>query len=220
MFNLGAISRARRFVLLGLLLSAGSTIGHAQTATTAAPPRNISDISAILDQEKPDPSRVAKNKAAADAAPPAGVALGQFYYGRAQARAALGRNEEAIADCRQAIALGGDFRTEVSRYMQLLAQQYRIAGNVKGAIEIELAIVKKIEETRAGKGLLFGNYYRIVSSYLTLGDLRQAEIYVNKNAALLAGIEVLAERRHVPLVLGSQCGERAGAPAARAGEIP
>jgi CHAT domain-containing protein len=186
MFNLGAAGRVRGWLVLGLLLSAGSTIGHAQTATTAVPARNISDISAILDQEKPDPSRTAKNKAAADAAPPAGGALGQFYYGRAQARAALGRNEEAIADCRQAISLGGDFRTEVSRYMQLLAQQYRIAGNVKGAIEIELAIAKKIEETRAGKGLLFGNNYRIVSSYLTLGDLRQAEIYVNKNAALLA----------------------------------
>ena len=186
MFNLGAIGRVRRFVLLGLLLSAGSTIGHAQTATTAAPPRNISEVTAILDQEKPDPSRAAKNKAAADSAPPAGGALGQFYYGRAQARAALGRNEEAIADCQQAISLGGDFRTEVSRYMQLLAQQYRIAGNLKGSIEIELAIAKKIEETRAGKGQLFGNNYRIVSSYLTLGDLRQAEIYVNKNVALLA----------------------------------
>ena len=201
MFNLGAAGRVRGWVSLGLLLSAGTTISHAQTATTAAPPRNISEITAILDQEKPDPSRAAKNKAAADAAPPAGGALGQFYYGRAQARAALGRNEEAIADCQKAISLGGDFRTEVSRYMQLLAQQYRIAGNLKGSIEIELAIAKKIEETRSGKGLLFGNNYRIVSSYLTLGDLRQAEIYRQQERGAARRIEVLAERRHVPLVL-------------------
>jgi CHAT domain-containing protein len=186
MLNLGAISRVRRFVLLGLLLPAGSTVSHAQTATTVAPTRNMSEITAILDQEKPDPSRAARNKAAADANPPAGGALGQFYYGRAQARAALGRNEEAIADCQKAISLGGDFRTEVSRYMQLLAQQYRVGGNLKGSIEIEQAIARKIEEARAGKGLLFGNNSRIVNSYLTLGDLRQAEIYVNKNVALLA----------------------------------
>ena len=34
--------------------------------------------------------------------------LGPFYYRRAQARAALGRTEDAIADCQQALAHGGN----------------------------------------------------------------------------------------------------------------
>jgi len=38
------------------------------------------------------------NADTADAAPPAAGPLGPFYYRRAQARAALGRAEEAIAD--------------------------------------------------------------------------------------------------------------------------
>jgi tetratricopeptide (TPR) repeat protein len=185
MFNVGAALRVGGLVSLGFLLSAGSSISHAQTATFVAPPRNISDITAILDQQKPDPSRAARNKAAADAEPPASGQLGQFYYRRAQARAALGRTEEAIADAQKAISLGGDFQNEVSRYMQFLAQQYRVTGNLKGSIETEQAIAKKVEEQGRGKGLLFGINLRIIVSYLTLGDLRQAEIYLAKNQALL-----------------------------------
>jgi CHAT domain-containing protein len=185
MFNVGAALRVGSLISLGFLASAGSSITHAQTASFVAPPRNISDITAILDQQKPDPSRAARNKAAADAAPPASGALGQFYYQRGQARAALGRSEEAIADVKQAISLGGDFQTEVSRYMQFMAQQYRVTGNAKSAIEIEQAIAKKVEEQGRGKGLLFGVNLRIISSYLTLGDVKQAESYLAKNQALL-----------------------------------
>ena len=154
----------------------------AEPATTA----RKSEISAIFDQQKPDVSRLERNRAAADAQPPAGGQLGQFYYRRAQARAALARNEEAIADLQQALSFGGDFATEVARYHQLLAQQYRAVGKIKAAIDTELALAKKVEAAPRGKGLLFGIYLRTQISYLTLGDLQQAEIYLNKNLALLA----------------------------------
>jgi CHAT domain-containing protein len=179
MFNVGAALRVASLASLAFLLSAGSSIGNAQTA------RSISDITAILDQQKPDSSRAARNKAAADAGAPAGAA-GQFYYQRAQARAALGRTDEAIADIRQAISLGGDFQLEVARYMQFLAQQYRVTGNLRGSIETEQAIAKKVEEQGRGKGLLFGINLRIIVGYVLLGDLKQAEAYLNKNQALLA----------------------------------
>src|SRR5580658_10175346 len=38
--------------------------------TFVAPPRTIADVAAILDSEKPDPAKIAKRKADADAAPP------------------------------------------------------------------------------------------------------------------------------------------------------
>ena len=145
-----------------------------------------SEISAILDQQKPDPSRLERNRAAADAQPPAGGQLGQFYYRRAQARAALARNEEAIADLQKALSYGGDLATEIARYSQLLAQQYRVLGKIKAAIDVELALAKKVEAAPRGKGQLFGIYLRTQIAYLTLGDLRQAEVYLNKNLALLA----------------------------------
>jgi CHAT domain-containing protein len=157
----------------------------AQSSAYVAPPRNISDITAILDQQKPDANRTAKLKADADAAPAAGGALGPFYFRRAQARAALGRNRDAIADSEKAIAQGGDFLTEVSRYQQFMAVQYRLLGDVKRSIEIEQGIVKRFEQVPRGKGRIFNSNLRIVVSYLINGDLRQAEVYVNRNQALL-----------------------------------
>jgi CHAT domain-containing protein len=186
MLKLGAAIPAAGIALLSVMLPATLSVGHAQTPALVAPSRSTADITAILDQQKPDPSRLERNRAAADATPPAGGQLGQFYYRRAQARAALGRTEEAIADCQQAISYGGDPQTEVSRYTQFLVQQYRIIGKLKAAIETEQALSGKVENARRGKGQLFSINQRILLSYLTLGDVRQAEVYLNKNVALLA----------------------------------
>src|SRR5258708_33866785 len=42
------------------------------------PPRTIADITAILDRQKPDAAKLAANRAAADAQPPAGAAGAAF----------------------------------------------------------------------------------------------------------------------------------------------
>jgi len=61
-------------------------------ASLVAPPRTISDITAILEQQKPDLAEIAKLTARADAAVPAamkGAELADFVYQRAQAKALL-----------------------------------------------------------------------------------------------------------------------------------
>src|SRR5262245_33162601 len=93
------------FGSLALLALLPTAIRAQAPASTPAP--RLNDISAILDQQKPDSGRLERNRAAADVAPPASGNLGQFYYRRAQARAALARNEEAIADLQKAISAGG-----------------------------------------------------------------------------------------------------------------
>src|SRR5581483_11252375 len=75
-------------------------------AAFVAPPRTIADITAILDQEKPNPAFIARAKANADAEPPAGAdtkKLVQFYYDRASARSFLARNADALADGKKAL---------------------------------------------------------------------------------------------------------------------
>ena len=87
-------------------------------ASFVAPPRTIADITAILDQEKPDPSVAVGLRSRADAEPKAGLNRGElakFHYQRCQARSLLGESNNAIADCEQAVELGrgslspGDF---------------------------------------------------------------------------------------------------------------
>ena len=71
---------------------------------SSRPPRTIADITAILDQEKPDPAKRAKTEAEAAAEPPAGAdraKLKDFYYKRAQARASLGPPEGCRRRCRE-----------------------------------------------------------------------------------------------------------------------
>ncbi|MBM3512075.1 MAG: tetratricopeptide repeat protein, partial [Alphaproteobacteria bacterium] len=65
------------------------------------PPRTISDIAAILDQQKPDPAKVAVAVARADSQPPAGATdaeLARFHVQRGSAANELGRNEQAASD--------------------------------------------------------------------------------------------------------------------------
>jgi CHAT domain-containing protein/tetratricopeptide (TPR) repeat protein len=171
-----------------LLLAALPAAGQAQTASFAPPPRTITDITAILDQQKPDPAQAAKNKADADANPPAGAsagALGQFYFNRCQARAAIGRNNEAIADCEKAVASSGDYVRDTSRYQQFLSGQYRMVGEYKKSIEIEQAMARRFEQMERNKGRFFGINLRLILAYLNIGDLNQAEVYAKKNQALL-----------------------------------
>jgi CHAT domain-containing protein len=170
-------------LILGLLLvSSGVAPAEAQTGANA-------EITAILDQEKPDPSRAAKVRRDADANPPANagnVALGQFHFTRCQARSTLGRFKEAISDCEKAISYGGDYVRDVSRWQQFLSNQYRSIGEYRKSIALENQIRQKFEEIDKGKGRSFGINLRIALAYLAMGELKQAEVYAKKNQALLA----------------------------------
>ena len=177
-------------LIFGVALTGAAPVaGYGQTANFVAPPRTISDISAILDQEKPDAAKAGRNRADADANPPATSdrhTLAQFHLRRAQARAALGRSRDAIADCEKAISFGGDYLTEVSRYQQFMSQQYRMLGDIKRSIAIEQEISSKFEQLGSGKGRFFSSNLRILIAYVINGDLPQAEVYAKKNQALLA----------------------------------
>src|SRR5262245_39904959 len=111
--DMATLGCSRKFAALAavllITLSLGSTrAALAQGRALVAPPRTIADITAILDQEKPDPAKRAKAEAEANAEPKnlQGAALSEFYYKRCQARGAMGRPHEAIGDCEKAIAIG------------------------------------------------------------------------------------------------------------------
>jgi CHAT domain-containing protein len=167
--------------------SATETAGKASTSLVA-PPRTISDITAILEQQKPDPAEVAKQAATADAGVPAGLKgaeLADFYYKRAQSRALLGRSD-ALADADLAVVNGGsaDYKNLGSRYEQLLTRLLRDAGQNKRAN----ALVSKQMAAFANqsKGKLFGLNFSQVVALVRSGDTNAAEPYAARNRSLLA----------------------------------
>jgi CHAT domain-containing protein len=164
-----------------------------QTATVVrprvVPPRTIADITAILDQEKPDPARLKKLQAAADAQEPARadpVALAHFFNRRSVARSELGRSNEAVADGERAVALaaGKVDQAVLNNFRSTVALQRLLAGEPKLALEVYLKLVQETEQS-SSKGFLFTSYRQVSNIYLLLGDLERAQAYVQKNEALL-----------------------------------
>ena len=158
-------------------------------ARLVAPPRTISDVAAILDQQKPDAGKIAELTATADAAVPNGLkgpALADFYYKRAQAKSLLGRTEEALADAELAVnnAKGSDYKIAGHRYEQLLIRRLREAGQHKRANAL---LSKQLAAfAQQGKGKLFSVNQTMASGLIRNGDINAAESYVARNRSLLA----------------------------------
>ncbi len=154
-----------------------------------APPRTITDITAILDSEKPDPARIATLRAEADAAVPAKasrVELARFYYKRGGARFKLAQLKEAIADADNAVQnarAGGDVHL-LGRLEQFAGMTYSAVGEPKRALEIFQAQTRDSNAPGA-KGFLFGAYRQISEFLIQMGDLAQAEAYLQRNRALI-----------------------------------
>ena len=145
---------------------------QSQEQAFVAPPRTISDITAILDQQKPDPQAVAKTKAAAEAAPPAGASKGNlahFLYNRCQARAGRGDAAGAVADCEKALELArASLPThDQTRLRQGLALQYGAIGDPKRALAVLLEAVRTTD-VKGAKGFLSVSY-----THLTLPTNRE-----------------------------------------------
>jgi CHAT domain-containing protein len=162
-------------------------IARDRLAALVAPPRTISDITAILEQQKPDPAEVAKQTATAEASVPPGTKgaeLADFYYKRAQAKALLGRSD-AVDDAELAVstATGADYKNLGSRYEQLLTRLLRDAGQNKRAN----ALINKQMAAFANqsKGKLFGLNYSQVVALTKSGDINAAEPYAARNRSLL-----------------------------------
>jgi len=157
--------------------------------TFVAPPRTITDITAILDSERPDPEKISKLRAEANAAPPANAAheqLVKFYYARGQARGHLGQLNDATADAEKALELarGHVEPNLLGRVEQFVALEYQFAGQPKRALEL---YERQLRDTDAkgARGFMFGAYRSISQILLKMGDLAQAEAYLQRNLKLI-----------------------------------
>lgn len=160
------------------------------TAQAAAPPRTIADITAILDQEKPDPAKTERAVAEADQAPPknaAPKAVVDFYFKRAQARAELGRSKEAIADAQKAIEAGrGKLPFADTGHVRLFyAVELAHIGEPKQSLA-EYQAVSRDANQPGSKGFLFNSYRQIAQLLTRLGDVAQAEGFVRRAEVLLS----------------------------------
>jgi len=159
-------------------LSGGTTV----QPTFVAPPRTIADITAILDSEKPDEAKIAARKAAADAPPPTGgstTKLADFYRERAEVRALLARNTDALADALKAFDIAGKGGVDPllkHRIQQFVGLQYRAVGDPKNAAAIFDTIIRLGDEP-GNRGTLINALGNMVQLQVAMGDVSQAATY-------------------------------------------
>ena len=143
------------------------------------PPRTIDDITAILDRQKPDPAKLAANRAIADAQPPAGsnpAALAEFYFKRGLAATELGRTQQRLADFKQASDLARKASLPSGMqllYLQRLTFAYDAAGDFKSALEIIRERQRLIEDAngKLPKAFLFTVLQNRITDSVRLGRI-------------------------------------------------
>jgi tetratricopeptide (TPR) repeat protein len=185
--------RARIAWSFGLVaLIATSMPALAQSSAFSPSPRTIVDITAILDQEKPNLRLLAKNKAIADADPARNLgqaALHAFYLERGKARAELGNFREAAEDGTRA-AKAGQGSVEIREVLEARAfmiLQLLNAGEHKSARD-QLAAMER-DVTNIGqsvRGRLITIYRWSITALIALGDLAQADGYYRRLVSLRA----------------------------------
>ncbi|MSP76174.1 MAG: CHAT domain-containing protein [Rhodospirillaceae bacterium] len=167
-------------------------VAAAQPAPSfVAPPRSVSDITAILDQEKLDPVRIEKLQAKGSAEPAADLddgALAAFYFDRAQARSDLGRGWEAVSDTDESIRLLRSLSKGSFREQQFVVAQYTggFLGDPKRAVAQLIDMENAYPTSGWREGALFVIYRHMVASQVLLGDFKAAEAYQNKTEAWFA----------------------------------
>jgi CHAT domain-containing protein len=162
---------------------------EALPATFVAPPRTITDITTLLESEKPDAEKIAKLKTEADAQAPSKFSrleLARFYYARGNARSTLGRLQEATDDASkawEAARAAGDPNL-LGRVEQFAGLQYLLAGDPKKALEVFQGQLRTAEQKHA-HGYLFGAVKHIIVILLQMGDITQAEAYLQRSVKLI-----------------------------------
>lgn len=165
------------------------TVAAVETLALMAPPRTIADITAILDQEKPDVGRIARAKSIADASPPSNAApadLAQFHYNRATAHNLLSRNADALVDAERAveIARGIADPRQTARFQQLVAIIYQSLGQPKKSIEAFQAMARDGDKPGV-RGTTITSSRAMAQAFIAMGDVNQAEATAKRVAGLV-----------------------------------
>lgn len=168
-------------------------LGSALPAGFVAPPRTISDIALILDNEKPDTATLAKLRADAEKEPKAGLSASdraEFFLQRGEARTLLGRHEDALADGDRAFAAassGAEARLKY-RIRHFIAVRKQVVGDLKSSVAMFQQIIRETHNARGLSGYTVPANRSIMHTLIMSGDIGQAEGHLRRIEAFITDI--------------------------------
>jgi CHAT domain-containing protein len=153
------------------------------------PPRTIADITAILDQQKPDPGKAEAARRAADSQPDTtltGVGLAQFYFIRGNAAGDIGRIQQRVDDLSKAAEILRPLRhILLGDVLQRLSQAQMRAGQIKSAVATSQEQIQFLGSMQRNSGKMFSSYSNIISVSAGLGDVDGANAWLGRMERLL-----------------------------------
>lgn len=189
-----------RIFLLGALLAA-----HATAADYTAPPRNVDDVLAVLDEYKPDPAAMARRTEALKRTPPSGEnkrALAYYYQERARAHNAIGATNRWIEDLRLAAetargTMTGGFGSadgDEARILFDLSYAEMVGGNFQNAMRARERLLHAVESSAQPRPpFIFSAHAGLAIMNAQMGDVEGAK------KALADAERVYQRLRIVPL---------------------
>lgn len=173
------------FVIFLTFVLGTTCAAAAEPLAAKAPPRTIREITAVLDDYRPDPERRARITAQLAQQPPAGddrYDISRFLVERARVAREVGAVAQAIVDYRKAIDLGGG--EEPARTLSELAGVESIAGNLRNAV---MTMEKAIAMTPLSmRGIQTANYAELAGFQMMLGDMAAAREALANAETMLA----------------------------------
>jgi CHAT domain-containing protein len=157
-------------------------LGRALPAGFVPPPRTITDITAILDKEKPDPKSIADMKAQADAEPPRGASnatLANFYYDRGTARLDLSRLTEAYDDGQKSLQYAQGDLGLTGRTMQFFGLVRSAQGDPKATLQAYQDL-NRFANANHQIGWIVNSSWNSIKTLISMGDLGRADGYLRQ----------------------------------------
>lgn len=158
-------------------------------AAFVPPPRTIDDITAILDQQKPDEAAIAELRRKADAPAPQDTdpaTLATFHFERALAAREISRFRQEIADFREAIRWAR--QVSPARESEISFQLVLSEGSAGNRSEA----VRRLRDAIA-KGPTIGKYGQLAYYSATNGDPQSAEEALKRCLELVGRIRPTAK---------------------------
>jgi CHAT domain-containing protein len=155
------------------------------------PPRSIADITAVLESDKPDPAKLARYAAQADAQPPAGASgatLARFYRERAVAASQVGRAEQWITDGKEALRLYTEAHDDSGREAVLneLSAAEGAVGNYTASIDYAR---QRIEASAYFAGTQIAAHGGLAGAFAFAGKMADAQAELDQIPALLTRMQ-------------------------------
>lgn len=176
--------------LVPLIVSCAPQLVHPQTPP--APPRTIHDITALLDQYKPDPKKAEAARAKAAEQPPAtgdAAALALFYRERSRAAYRIGLVGQRIADLRMARRYSRESGGGGLGLRADLFEAERDGGNFLNAVRLRENMVGQLRRSKEMRNLA-----QVASAYAELAEVEAARHYLAE-ADAIAGTPAKQRKR-------------------------